>query len=60
MTESRAESLARDFFRRVWAPPHELDAIEELMTEDYGITTAGRVVEGRTAFKAWVGSCRRR
>lgn len=50
-----AERLARDFFARVWAPPHDLDAIDELMTIDYRITTAGHVVEGRSAFKAWVG-----
>lgn len=49
-----AERLAREFFRRVWTPPHELDAIDELMTEDYRITTAGKVVEGRAAFKDWV------
>jgi len=48
------ESLAYEFFRRVWAPPHDLDAIDELMTEDYRITTAGTVVAGRDAFKAWV------
>lgn len=46
--------LAREFFRRVWAPPHDLDAIDELMTEDYKITSAGAVIEGRDAFKAWV------
>ncbi len=51
-----AERLVREFFRRVWAPPHDLDVIDELMTEDYRITTAGTVVDGRTAFKAWVGS----
>jgi hypothetical protein len=51
-----AERLVREFFRRVWAPPHDLDAIDELMTEDYRITTAGHVVEGREAFKAWVAS----
>ena len=51
-----AERLARDFFRRVWSPPHELDAIDELMTPDYRITTAGVIVEGREPFKAWVAS----
>ena len=51
---SQAEQLAREFFARVWSPPHDLDAIDELMTEDYRITTAGKVVEGRAAFKAWV------
>ena len=47
-----AEALAREFFGRVWAPPHDLDATDELMTEDDRITTAGQVVEGRAAFKA--------
>lgn len=49
-----AERLAAEFFRRVWAPPHDLQAIDDLMTEDYRITSAGRVIEGRDAFKAWV------
>ena len=48
------EHLAREFFRRVWTPPHELGAIDELMTADYRITTAGEVVEGRDAFRSWV------
>jgi len=50
----RARQLAYDFFRRVWAAPHELSAIDELMTEDYRITTAGKIVAGRDAFKQWV------
>ncbi|WP_296594860.1 nuclear transport factor 2 family protein [Phenylobacterium sp.] len=54
MTEPLAETLARAFFHRVWTPPHDLDAIDELMTEDYRITTAGTVIEGRAAFKDWV------
>lgn len=54
-----SERLARDFFARVWAPPHDLDAIDELMTEDYRITTAGVLVEGRAAFKSWVAAMQR-
>jgi predicted ester cyclase len=54
MSAANAEHLAREFFRRVWAPPHDLSAIDKLMTPDYRITTAGKVVEGRDAFKAWV------
>ncbi len=49
------ERLVYEFFNRVWCPPHELDAIDELMTEDYCITTAGLAVKGRTEFKKWVG-----
>lgn len=54
MTMPVGERLAREFFRRVWSPPHDLDAIDELMTVDYRITTAGQLIEGRAAFKAWV------
>ncbi len=54
MATSQAEYLAREFFRRVWTPPHDLDAIDELMTENYQITTAGKLVKGRDAFKVWV------
>jgi predicted ester cyclase len=54
--QQRAEHLAREFFRRVWAPPHDLAAIDDLMTPDYRITTAGQVVEGRDAFKTWVAA----
>jgi len=48
------ETLAREFLERVWGATHDLDAIDELMTEDYRITTGGVVIEGRAAFKGWV------
>lgn len=54
MSDTSGERLAYEFFRRVWTPPHELAAIDELMTEDYRITTAGVVISGRDAFKSWV------
>ncbi len=49
------EKLVLEFFERVWHNPHELDAIDELMTEDYIITTGGKAVKERTEFKKWVG-----
>jgi ketosteroid isomerase-like protein len=51
---SNAERLALEFLRRVWGPSHDLGAIDELMTEDYTITSGGTAVRGREAFKAWV------
>ncbi len=50
------EKLVLEFFERVWHNPHELDAIDELMTENYQIITAGKVIKGRTEFKNWVGT----
>lgn len=54
-TGSTPERLVLEFFDRVWHEPHELDAVDELMTEDYTITTAGKEVKGREAFKKWIG-----
>jgi hypothetical protein len=48
------ERLALEFFARVWAPPHDLSAIDELMTEDYVIITGGAAIRGRDNFKQWV------
>ena len=53
-TDAYPERLAVEFFERVWAPPHDLDAIDELMTEDYVITSGGVTIRGRDAFKEWV------
>jgi hypothetical protein len=36
------------------ATAHDLSAIDELMTEDYRITTGGQVIAGCGAFKRWV------
>lgn len=49
-----AVALANQFLSRVWGPAHDLDAIDELMTEDYGIWSGGKHITGRTAFKEWV------
>lgn len=49
-------NIILDLFRRVWTPPHDLGAIDELMTEDYKITSGGKLIEGREAFKAWVAN----
>ncbi len=54
-----AEQLAHTFMNRVWTLPHDLDAIDELMTEDYVITSAGKIIEGREAFKTWVANFQR-
>ena len=53
-SHSKAEQLALQFLSRVWAPPHDLSAIDDLMTEDFVITSGGTEVKGREAFKAWV------
>ncbi len=48
------EALITEFFNRVWTPPNDLNAIDEMMTEDYTIISGGKEIKGREAFKAWV------
>lgn len=49
-----AIGLVREFLGRVWGPDHDLDAIDELMAEDYEIWSGGKHVQGRAKFKEWV------
>lgn len=49
-----AVQLAVSFLSRVWGSAPDLDAIDELMTDDYVIHSAGTDIRGRDAFKAWV------
>jgi predicted ester cyclase len=56
---AEAERLAREFLTRVWGRTHEVGAIDELMTEDYVITSAGKVIRGREAFKHWIADFQR-
>ena len=49
-----AESLAREFVRRVWSGTHDLSAIDDLMTEDFQISSGGVRIVGRAAFREWI------
>ena len=53
-TIKEPEAIITEFFNRVWTPPNDLNAIDEMMTEDYTIISGGKEIKGRKAFKAWV------
>jgi predicted ester cyclase len=54
---TKAEELAVAFLSRVWrGVSNDLDAIDELMTEDYEIHSGGTTIVGRKNFKEWVAS----
>jgi predicted ester cyclase len=42
------------FWNNVWSHPYDLDLIDELMVEDFIITSAGKEIKGRDNFKQWV------
>ncbi|WP_418316220.1 ester cyclase [Piscinibacter sakaiensis] len=58
--QAAAERLARDFLERVWGGWPDLDAIDQLMSEDYELVSAGTSIRGRIAFKQWVADFQQR
>ena len=50
----RAERVVTEFWDRCWSAPADLGAIDELVMVDFGLTSAGREIEGRDNFKTWV------
>ena len=48
------EHMVLQFWENVWNPPYDLSLIDELMTEDFIITSAGKDTVGRDEFKKWV------
>ncbi len=53
---AQAERIVSEFWKRVWTPNADLTAIDELVVEDFVLTSAGSEVKGRTAFKEWVSA----
>jgi ketosteroid isomerase-like protein len=53
---SPGEKLLSEFWAKVWNAPQDLDTIDRLCTEDFVITSAGKDIVGRKAFKEWVGN----
>ena len=46
--------IVENFWREVWQRPHNPDAIDNLVSEDFVITSGGRDIVGRDNFKTWV------
>jgi len=45
--------IVENFWREVWKRPHNPDAIDHLVSEDFVISSGGRDIVGRDNFKAW-------
>lgn len=46
--------LVKCFWDEVWTPPHNIDAVDTLVAVDTTTHSAGKVVQGRENFKAWL------
>lgn len=49
-----AVAIVESFWREVWKAPQNPDAIDRLCAEDFIITTGGKDIRSRAAFKEWV------
>jgi hypothetical protein len=54
MTKLSSVAIVENFWREVWHQPQNPDAIDRLVVDDFVITSGGRDIVGRAAFKAWV------
>ena len=54
MARKDAVAIVENFWREVWMMPQDPHAIDRLVAEDFTITSAGQVIQGRDAFKRWV------
>lgn len=54
MITGTAVDTVEKFWTEVWQYPHNLDAIDELVAEDFTITTGGVEIVGREPLKEWV------
>lgn len=54
MTARNAVAIVENFWREVWQQPQNPAAIDRLVHEDFVITSGGRDISSREAFKQWV------
>ncbi len=52
--DAEAVALLKRFWLRVWNPPHDLSAVDELVAENFVLTNPNGDTVGRDAFKAWL------
>ncbi len=54
MSNANAVAAVENFWREVWQPPQNPDAIDRLVAEDFVLTSGGIDFVSRARFKEWV------
>lgn len=54
MSHANAVAAVENFWREVWQPPQNPDAIDYLVAEDFVLTSGGVDLVSRETFKKWV------
>jgi predicted ester cyclase len=55
-TKPSGEALVAELWKNVYNLPQDLDAIDRVCAEDVILTSAGKDIVGRKAFKAWAAT----
>jgi len=53
MTQQSVE-LVESFWKEVWQTPDNVDAADRFVADDFVLTTGGREIVSRDAFKQWI------
>jgi len=53
-TKEQSKEVATRFFTEVWNPPYLIETVDELVSEDFKITTDEKSLSGRDNFKKWI------
>lgn len=54
--KDESKALVTRFWKEVWNAPYSMKTIDELVSDDFVITTDGKDIKGRENFKKWVQS----
>jgi predicted ester cyclase len=49
-----SKALVSKFWSEVWNPPYSMATLDELVAEDFIITTDGKDIQGKNSFKSWL------
>ncbi|HEX7913073.1 MAG TPA: ester cyclase [Paraburkholderia sp.] len=58
MVTQNSVDLVESFWKEVWQTPDNINAVDRFVTEDFVVTTGGRDIVGREAFKRWISEFR--
>src|SRR5580698_1063235 len=54
MMNQDSVKLVENFWKAVWQAPDNVDAVDNYVAHDFVLTTGGRDIVGRDAFKQWI------
>ena len=54
MGDNKNADLVKRFWNEVWNPPYSMDTFDELVADNFVISTDGKCIEGKEPFRKWL------